>query len=200
MTWWVVIAGLMGAVVTLRVYSGLVCFSMARRPDFHPVTKQLCWALTAIQIASLISFLGRLSSHWQDMEEWQSAPPGGFFLAGQLFSVSVAAAGILVVLWLVKRVLRSIGTSEKLARAMVQSPLHEERVSELALTARELQVMKAMAEGSISDRQIGNLLGIAPNTAATHVRNILRKAGVHDRRDLLLLYKFDPERRRDPGE
>jgi DNA-binding CsgD family transcriptional regulator len=200
MTWWVVIAGLMGAVVTLRVYSGLLCFSMARRPDFPPVTKQLCWALTAIQVASLISFLGRFSSHWQNREEWQSAPLGGFFLAGQLLSLSVAAAGILVVLWLVKRVLHSIGTSERLARVMVQSPLHDERVSELALTARELEVMKAMAEGSISDQQIGDLLGIAPNTAATHVRNILRKAGVHDRRDLLLLYKFDQQRHQDLGE
>jgi DNA-binding CsgD family transcriptional regulator len=131
------------------------------------------------------------------MEEWQSAPPGGFFLAGQVLSVFVAAAGIGVVLWLVKRVLRSIGTSERLAQVMVRSPLHDERVSELALTARELEVMKAMAEGSISDQQIGDLLGIAPNTAATHVRNILRKAGVHDRRDLLLLYKFDQHRHRD---
>ena len=43
-------------------------------------------------------------------------------------------------------------------------------------------------DGYLSDQRIGDLLKISPSTAATHIRNILRKAALHDRRDLLLLY------------
>ncbi|MCH7901687.1 MAG: DNA-binding response regulator, partial [Acidobacteria bacterium] len=44
-----------------------------------------------------------------------------------------------------------------------------------------------IAAGQLSDREIADALYISPATAGTHVRNILRKAGLHRRNDLLLL-------------
>jgi DNA-binding NarL/FixJ family response regulator len=71
---------------------------------------------------------------------------------------------------------------------MVSTPLVEVKTSELELTSRELQVLEAMTQGRFSDQQLADALSIAPSTAATHVRNILHKAGLHNRRDLVLLY------------
>jgi DNA-binding CsgD family transcriptional regulator len=63
-------------------------------------------------------------------------------------------------------------------------PLAASRVGEL-LTPRETEVLSVMATGTLADRAIAAELGISPATARTHVRNIMAKADVHDRRDLL---------------
>lgn len=60
-------------------------------------------------------------------------------------------------------------------------------VGELGLTSRELEVVSVIAQGSITDAQIAEKLFISKSTAATHVRNILKKAGLSNRRDLMLL-------------
>ena len=60
-------------------------------------------------------------------------------------------------------------------------------IDELNVTSREREVMDAIAAGQLSDREIADALYISPATAGTHVRNILRKAGLHRRNDLLLL-------------
>jgi DNA-binding CsgD family transcriptional regulator len=194
---WTLIAGLMAMIVTLRLYTGYRCVAMAWRKDLPPITKKLCWALTAIQAASLFSFLGRVQSHWGQRAEFDARPMSAAFLAGQFISLGIAAAGILVVLWLVTRVFRSIGKHERLATVMITTPAVDVKTSELGLTAREVQVLEALAEGKLSDQQIADAFHITPATAATHVRNILRKAELHNRRDLVLFYKageLDPQR------
>ncbi len=55
------------------------------------------------------------------------------------------------------------------------------------LTAREREVIDLIAAGFSSDGEIAERLFIAPATAATHVRNILRKTGFRSRRQLLVL-------------
>jgi DNA-binding NarL/FixJ family response regulator len=103
--------------------------------------------------------------------------------------LAIAAAGIMVVLWVIMGVLRSVTKSERLARVMISTPLIDVKTSDLGLTAREVQVLEAMTEGRLSDDQIAGAFQITPATAATHVRNILRKAELHDRRDLVLFYR-----------
>ena len=63
-------------------------------------------------------------------------------------------------------------------------PFDTERIQEL-LTPRELEVLTVMSTGTLADRALADRLEISPATARTHVRNIMSKTGVHDRRDLL---------------
>ena len=55
------------------------------------------------------------------------------------------------------------------------------------LTSREQEVLDLIHSGVITDREIARILHIAPATAATHTQRILRKTGLHNRRDLMLL-------------
>lgn len=48
------------------------------------------------------------------------------------------------------------------------------------LTARELEVLRALAEG-LSTSRIASLLGVAPATVRSHVKSLLSKLGVHSR-------------------
>jgi DNA-binding CsgD family transcriptional regulator len=57
----------------------------------------------------------------------------------------------------------------------------------LDLSVREMEVLAVIAVGKMSDQEIGDTLFISASTAATHVRNILKKAGLHDRRQLILI-------------
>lgn len=64
-----------------------------------------------------------------------------------------------------------------LARAM-RKPTHEDAASDL--TERELQVIHRIAEG-MSNKMIGNELGIAESTVKVHVKHILGKTGLRTR-------------------
>lgn len=59
----------------------------------------------------------------------------------------------------------------------VSSPLTPMREN---VTDRELQVLKLMSEGH-RDKEIANLLGIAPTTAKNHVKSILEKLNAKNR-------------------
>jgi len=52
------------------------------------------------------------------------------------------------------------------------------------LTRREAEVLELLRTGS-SNREIAQALHISPDTAHTHVNRILRKLGVHSRRELM---------------
>jgi DNA-binding NarL/FixJ family response regulator len=63
----------------------------------------------------------------------------------------------------------------------------EASAREADLSVREHEVLDVIRRGVLSDQDIGETLHISRATAATHVQNILRKTGLHDRRDLMLL-------------
>ncbi len=60
-------------------------------------------------------------------------------------------------------------------------------VSELKLTAREFEVLQVMVGGLLSDREIAEAMFISPSTVGTHIRNMLGKGGLHNRKELLLI-------------
>jgi DNA-binding NarL/FixJ family response regulator len=62
---------------------------------------------------------------------------------------------------------------------------HEARASIEQLTRRELQVLKALAEG-LSNKEIAERLHMSVDTERTHMMNILNKLGVHSRLQALL--------------
>jgi DNA-binding NarL/FixJ family response regulator len=55
-----------------------------------------------------------------------------------------------------------------------------DRVTESALTAREVEVLRHIAQG-LRNKEIGVTLGISEATIQGHVKNILAKLNVHDR-------------------
>jgi DNA-binding NarL/FixJ family response regulator len=55
-----------------------------------------------------------------------------------------------------------------------------DRLKEPSLTAREMEVLKLMAEG-FRNKEIGGKLGITEQTTQGHVKNIFLKLGVNDR-------------------
>jgi LuxR family transcriptional regulator, maltose regulon positive regulatory protein len=77
---------------------------------------------------------------------------------------------------------------ERLRRRLTRSP----RVDSLdPLTDREVAVLRLL-QGTLSRREIGQELGVSPNTVKTHTQAIYRKLGTSSRRDAV-------ERGRDTG-
>jgi two-component system NarL family response regulator len=60
------------------------------------------------------------------------------------------------------------------------------RPAEEALSDRELEMLKGIAEG-MSNKEIGDHLGIAENTVKGHVNRLLAKLGVSDRTNALVV-------------
>ena len=68
----------------------------------------------------------------------------------------------------------------EIAERVLPGPAAEE------LTDREVEVLRRIAEG-MSNREIGEQLGITENTVKTHVNRLLAKLGVTDRTKALVL-------------
>jgi DNA-binding CsgD family transcriptional regulator len=174
--------------LVLFVYLALRCFILAWRPGVPMNTKALTLALgwvCLVFIALMTQGLGQqlVERGWfSDSARTWMFTWGSSILA--TFSLSVAA----LALWLLARVFKNVRRDEQLVDVMITSPLVDVKVSELKLTAREVEVLETMASGNLSDEEIAEAFYISPATAATHVRNILRKANIHNRRDLVLFY------------
>ncbi len=88
----------------------------------------------------------------------------------------VAAGGRLIQPGMTDRALRSLAESAKTFEASdVPEPL----------TARERDVLRLFSAG-LSNREIGEALGVVEGTVKNHVHNILQKLGVRDRNRAML--------------
>ncbi len=79
-----------------------------------------------------------------------------------------------------------VGVAEALAIRPDQTPEPKqpsplERSGSFGLTPRELEVLRQLATGSTSNRDLADALSISPKTAGNHVDNILAKLGVNSR-------------------
>jgi DNA-binding CsgD family transcriptional regulator len=63
----------------------------------------------------------------------------------------------------------------------------DDGLKEFSLTAREAEVLEIMAEGA-SNSEISQRLTISESTAKSHVKSVLRKLGVRNRTQAVLLY------------
>ena len=86
-----------------------------------------------------------------------------------------------------RRVRKEVNGAELVVEILTGRIPADVSIDKLNLTSREQEVVATIAAGQLSDREIADALYISPATAGTHVRNILRKAGLHRRNDLLLL-------------
>ena len=107
------------------------------------------------------------------------------------------SASVLVLLmavrWYLAPVLNSLQRSER-ALAVMLGAFDPEALDpqNLNLSSREQEVLAVIAAGKVSDQEIADTLFISSATAGTHVRNILKKAGLHDRRQLVLIGLQNP--------
>lgn len=128
------------------------------------------------------------SSGWEDMLL-------GPFSAARVTLVVVTTSAVIVGLrhWTI------LGRAQSMVDAMTDRLPSEASASEAELSAREHEVLDVIRQGVLSDHDIGELLHISRATAATHVQNILRKTGLHDRRNLMLLPSERSTRHRKRG-
>ena len=111
-------------------------------------------------------------------------------------SIAVSTAALVVFLAMARHMrpmLHALRRSER-ALSVVLGTFQPEslRPENLGLSLREQEVLAVIATGKVSDQELADTLFISTATAATHVRNILKKAGLHDRRQLVLIGLQDP--------
>ncbi|HSJ29368.1 MAG TPA: LuxR C-terminal-related transcriptional regulator [Acidimicrobiia bacterium] len=177
---WVLINGILFA--SLFGYA----WSLRRRWHSSPVG-YIATALVLVAGTFLVSSIQRLGIHAARVEllpsDWED-----FFLSG--FQVVLSLVGTVTGVYAVTRVragLQRIEEAERMVSVLTEGAPLDVSVSDWGLTARELQVLETIVAGRTSDEQIAETLFIAASTAATHVRNILRKAGLSNRMDLMLV-------------
>ncbi len=71
--------------------------------------------------------------------------------------------------------------------AMVPDANYDIAASELALTAREAEVLGAIFDGALSDEEIAERLYVTRSTVSSHITNLMKKTGAKTRRELLLV-------------
>lgn len=110
-----------------------------------------------------------------------------FFLSSYQVVLSLigTAAGVYAITRL-RAGIRRLEEGERMLSALTHNIPTEVDTSTWDLTARESQVVDTIVSGRTSDEQIAESLFISTATAATHVRNILRKTGLSSRMDLML--------------
>ncbi len=154
--------------------------------DPSPRLRTLAWVLAAASTAFVLGSLSRLAALGV-RQGWLPGTVGDFLVSEWLLAQAVAATALGVTgLLVARRVVEPIRTAERIVTALADR-MPQGTVADLGLTTRELDVIAVIADGKLSDKDIGEALFIAPATAGTHVKNIMRKAGVSSRRELALL-------------
>jgi DNA-binding CsgD family transcriptional regulator len=140
----------------------------------------LCLALAAAaahRATLLAAHAGWISMAWKDR-----------LLGG--WNLAIAILFLLLVAWVVvlawKFWLPASRADRMVSRLSDRIP-REAHLSRARLTAREGEVLELIGRGVLSDGDLAQALFISPATAATHVQNILRKTGLHSRRELMLM-------------
>ena len=184
----------MTAAVTVLVLVNLVLFSalaagatQAARAETSPRLRTLSWTLAAVAASFVLSAATRLAA----LAVSEEVLPGtvGDFLTSEWQIAQSAAAMVVGVTALVVmgRTIRDLRAGERILTALSTHLPVDPRLHDAGLTARELEVVALVAQGTMSDREIARELFISPATAGTHIKNILRKTGCRSRRDLMLL-------------
>ena len=155
--------------------------------DDSPRIRVLSTMLAVVSAAFVLGAATRLVSVGVTMG-WLDGRVGDFIASEWHLIQSLTATGLGVAGFiLLRRYGKSLKTADRIASAVSDRLFEGTSLTEYGFTAREIEVLRAISDGHISDNEIAEILFIAPATAATHVKNILRKSGVRSRRELALL-------------
>lgn len=112
--------------------------------------------------------------------------------------LQAGAAGYVLKISLAKDLLNGIRAvasgatilSSPVAQAILNQPLRPTAHNSFALTVRELEVLRLMAEG-LGNKEVASSLVISVSTVKFHLANILEKMGVNTRSEAIVLAAKD---------
>jgi DNA-binding CsgD family transcriptional regulator len=170
------------------LFFGLFIYALRlRRHSGSSSIEFVATALVLVAGAFLLGSVQRVGIHAARVELIPLAAEAFFLSTYQVvLSLAGSVAGYYAFTKL-RTAIRRIEEGERMVSVLTESVPLSARVSDWGLTARELQVLETIVSGQTSDEQIAETLFISKATAATHVRNILRKAGMSKRLDLMLV-------------
>lgn len=176
----------------LVLFGGLAAWGTRQAlREGSPRIRTLTWALVAVAVAFVLFSLTRLAFIAIGLG-WISGGLGEFLDSGWVVVQSALSLGIgLFAVVVIRRAGRSLREADRIVSVISDRLLGEGSLEDLGFTSRELEVLEVIAQGTLSDKEISEILYISPATAATHVRNILKKSGVKSRRELLLLLQSE---------
>lgn len=174
--------------VNLLLFAGLTAWAWHyAAKETSPRLRTLSRALGVVSLAFVLGAATRLAGVAVELG-WLPGRVADFILSDWHFFQSLAAFALGIgAIAVVRRVGRQMRTADRIASAVSEHVLGGADLERFGLTPREMQVVKTIAAGHVSDVEIAESLYIAPTTAGTHVKNILRKTGMKSRRDLALL-------------
>ena len=174
--------------VNISLFAGLSLWAWSRwRSEESPRLRMLAGALTVVSVAFVIGAITRLFGVGVQLG-WFDGRLGSFLLSEWHLVQSLGATVLaLVGIAVIRRYGGSLKSADRVASAVADRLLNGGGLSEFGFTNREIEVLRAIADGHVSDAEIAEILFIAPATAGTHVKNILKKTGVRSRRELALL-------------
>jgi len=171
------------AVTLAALATGLVVGARAPRGPFRVLSlggAAVCLLLVFSSLHHLLLAAIRadlLPSHWVD---WLLGPIAAL-QATLAVLVGVSAVVVARQYW------HRVGRAHTMVELLTDRLPSDACARQAGLTSREQEVLDLIRRGLISDGEIAEVLQISPATAATHVQRILRKTGLHNRHDLMLL-------------
>lgn len=127
---------------------------------------------------------------------WVSEEVGSWFVGRVHALIVVTGLFVIVpVLVILRKLTVEFAQSESVTDALVNRLPDGVTMESAGLTPREIEVVTAIAAGKVSDQQLADHLFISASTAATHVRNIMKKTDIKRRTDLTLLAVVDWDER-----
>lgn len=156
------------------------------RSELSPRLQSLGWVTAATAGAFVLGAAQRMMLQ-ATRAGWIEGTVSNFVLSEWQLVQSLGAMALgLVAMRSLARVWGPLGRADRMVTVLTDRvapgsvPLDD-------LTEREREVMEAIGSGLLTDAQLGEALFIAPSTARTHVKNILRKTGLGNRRELMLV-------------
>ncbi|MFW2381952.1 MAG: response regulator transcription factor [Acidimicrobiales bacterium] len=119
---------------------------------------------------------------------WLSPSVGLQFVREIQAALVVGGLTVIVpILIILRKLTVEFAQAESLTDVLVNRLPEGLTLESAGLTRREIEVVEVIRNGKLSDREIAEELFVSAATAATHVRNIMRKTGIKRRGDLTLL-------------
>jgi len=173
---------------------GVQSWRLARRIP-TPRARTQAYLLTLVCVAFVVASTQRIGLQLVELGVLSVGTRESLVTFVQLVSGLGALFAIVPALWMLSRLTTMFAKSDRFVSVLTDRVNLDSSVSDAGLTIREIDVLESIAQGVLTDADLADVLYISPATAATHVRNIMKKTGVSRRHELMLLAADRPEPR-----